>query len=53
MAAHEYPAMLELVVSGVLRPDRLVGSVIGLDGAADALTAMDSNAGNGMTVIAL
>jgi alcohol dehydrogenase len=53
MAAHEYPAMLEMVVSGALRPDRLVGTVIGLDGAADALTAMDSNTGHGMTVIAL
>ncbi|HEY7926228.1 MAG TPA: zinc-dependent alcohol dehydrogenase family protein [Candidatus Dormibacteraeota bacterium] len=53
MAAHEYPAMLALVVSGALRPDRLVGAVIGLDAAADALTAMHSNAGHGMTVIAL
>jgi D-arabinose 1-dehydrogenase-like Zn-dependent alcohol dehydrogenase len=51
MAAHEYPAMLELVVSGALRPDRLVGAVIGLDGAAAALMAMDRNTGGGMTVI--
>jgi alcohol dehydrogenase len=51
MAAHEYPAMLELVVSGALRPDRLVGSVITLDGAVDALTSMDRNTGGGMTVI--
>ncbi|MEO8897407.1 MAG: zinc-dependent alcohol dehydrogenase family protein [Candidatus Dormibacter sp.] len=51
MAAHEYPAMLGLVVSGALRPDRLVGSVIGLDGAGAALTAMDRNTGGGMTVI--
>jgi alcohol dehydrogenase len=51
MAAHEYPAMLALVVSGALRPDLLVGAVIGLDDAADALTAMDRNAGGGMTVI--
>lgn len=53
MAAHEYVAMLELVVSGALRPELLVGAVIGLDGAADALTAMDRNTGHGMTVIAL
>jgi alcohol dehydrogenase len=51
MAAHEYPAMLELVVSGALRPDRLVGSVIGLDAAPAMLTAMDRNSGGGMTVI--
>jgi len=51
MAAHEYPAMLEMVVSGALRPDRLVGSVITLDGAVDALMSMDRNTGGGMTVI--
>ncbi|HEX4756116.1 MAG TPA: zinc-dependent alcohol dehydrogenase family protein [Candidatus Dormibacteraeota bacterium] len=51
MAAHEYPAMLEMVASGALRPERLVGSVIGLDGAIDALTSMDRNTGGGMTVI--
>lgn len=51
MAAHEYPAMLEMVASGALRPDRLVGSVIGLDGAVDALMSMDRNSGGGMTVI--
>jgi D-arabinose 1-dehydrogenase-like Zn-dependent alcohol dehydrogenase len=51
MAAHEYPAMLELVGCGALRPDLLVGAVIGLDGAAAALMAMDRNTGGGMTVI--
>jgi D-arabinose 1-dehydrogenase-like Zn-dependent alcohol dehydrogenase len=51
MAAHEYPAMLELVGCGALRPDRLVGAVIGLDDAAAALMAMDRNTGGGMTVI--
>ncbi|MBA8792620.1 alcohol dehydrogenase [Friedmanniella endophytica] len=42
MAAADYPEMLALIAEGRLRPDRLVGAVIGLDGAAEALTAMDA-----------
>ncbi|GAA3701907.1 zinc-dependent alcohol dehydrogenase family protein [Microlunatus aurantiacus] len=55
MAARDYPAMLELVGSGVLRPDELVGRVITLAEAPAALMAMDSPtaAGAGMTVIDL
>jgi alcohol dehydrogenase len=54
MAAHEYPAMLALVEDGTLRPDRLVGDVIGLDQAGDALAAMDRPAASaGMTVVRL
>ncbi len=51
MAARDYPEMLDLVVSGVLQPGRLIGSVIGLDGAAGALTAMDAGDADGITVI--
>lgn len=52
MAAHEYPAMLALVEDGTLRPDLLVGSVIGLDAAGAALAAMDHPATSaGMTVV--
>ncbi|HEY7811690.1 MAG TPA: alcohol dehydrogenase catalytic domain-containing protein, partial [Nakamurella sp.] len=39
MAAADYPPMLELVTSGRLRPGRLVGSVVGLAGAIDAMVA--------------
>jgi alcohol dehydrogenase len=42
MAAADYPAMLELVADGRLKPQRLVGSVIPLAAAPAALTAMDS-----------
>jgi len=52
MAAREYPAMLALVASGAVRPDRLIGSVIGLDGAPDALAGMDRPAAHGIIVIA-
>lgn len=51
MAAHAYPRMLELVRAGVLRPDLLVTSTIPLDAAPEALAAMDTAAGSGVTVI--
>jgi alcohol dehydrogenase len=41
MAAAEYPAMLAMIIDGRLRPQRLVGSVISLDYAGQALMAMD------------
>ncbi|MFW5468588.1 zinc-dependent alcohol dehydrogenase family protein [Knoellia sp. CPCC 206435] len=54
MAAHEYPAMLELVADGTLRPDLLVGEVLSLEGAGAALAAMDHPPTTpGMTVIRL
>ncbi len=54
MAAHEYPAMLALIEDGALQPERLVGSVISLDEAPDALMAMDHPAATpGLTVISL
>ena len=51
MAARDYPAMLDLVVSGALRPARLVGRVIPLDMAPRALAEMDGADANGITVI--
>ncbi|EFL32259.1 mycothiol-dependent formaldehyde dehydrogenase [Streptomyces viridochromogenes DSM 40736] len=51
MAAHSYPPMLELVRSGVLRPDLLVTSTIPLDEAPAALAAMGAAPGAGVTVV--
>ncbi|WP_329127833.1 zinc-dependent alcohol dehydrogenase family protein [Streptomyces sp. NBC_01465] len=51
MAAHTYPGMLALVRSGVLRPDLLVTSTIGLGEAGAALAAMGSAPGPGVTVV--
>jgi D-arabinose 1-dehydrogenase-like Zn-dependent alcohol dehydrogenase len=51
MAAHTYPAMLELVRAGALRPDLLVTSTITLDAAPAALAAMDRAPAAGVTVI--
>jgi D-arabinose 1-dehydrogenase-like Zn-dependent alcohol dehydrogenase len=54
MAAHEYPRMLSMVADGTLRPDRLVGRVIGLAEAGAALAEMGRAASStGMTVVEL
>jgi threonine dehydrogenase-like Zn-dependent dehydrogenase len=51
MAAVDYPAMLELVDQGVLRPDRLVQRTIGLDEAATLLTTFEETTAAGITLI--
>ncbi|WP_049576386.1 alcohol dehydrogenase catalytic domain-containing protein [Streptomyces sp. SBT349] len=51
MAAHAYPEMMRQVEAGLLRPDLLVSSVIGLDEAPAALAAMSGGAHAGITVI--
>jgi len=54
MAARDYPAMLDLVADGTLCPDLLVGRVIGLGEAGDALAAMSRPATTaGLTVVDL
>jgi alcohol dehydrogenase len=54
MPARDYPAMLDLVASGALRPDLLVGTVIGLEDAGAALAAMSRPATSaGVTVVRL
>ena len=54
MSAHGYPAMLDLVASGAVRPDLLVGAVIGLAEAPAALAAMSGPpVGAGVTVISI
>lgn len=51
MAAVDYPSMLDLVADGRLRPGELIGSVVDLDGAIDALVAMDGpGSGAGIVV---
>jgi D-arabinose 1-dehydrogenase-like Zn-dependent alcohol dehydrogenase len=51
MAAHAYPEMLALVVSGRLAPARLIAQRIGLDAAPAALVAMSDGSPLGVTVI--
>ncbi|XDA97657.1 zinc-dependent alcohol dehydrogenase family protein [Sulfitobacter sp. LCG007] len=51
MQAHRYGAMLDMVASGKLSPDRLVGDRIALSEAPAALAGMESFRSVGATVI--
>lgn len=51
MAAVDYPAMLELIEQGALRPDLLVERSIDLDEAARLLPAFDRSTLAGITVV--
>ncbi|MGE0004547.1 MAG: zinc-dependent alcohol dehydrogenase family protein [Parvibaculaceae bacterium] len=51
MQAHRYPAMLDMIRSGRLEPEKLIGKTIGLADAPSALMAMDGFAGTGISVI--
>jgi alcohol dehydrogenase len=52
MAAHDYPPMLDLLASGAVRPERLVGRVVGLAEAGEALAALGApGAPPGLTVV--
>jgi alcohol dehydrogenase len=51
MQAHRYGAMLDLILTGRLRPQQLVEKTIPLSEAPAVLTAMDSFRGSGITVI--
>lgn len=51
MAAADYPPMMELVASGVLRPQLLVERTIGLEEACGLLPVFDTAAVAGMTII--
>jgi alcohol dehydrogenase len=52
MQAHRYDAMLAMITAGRLTPAKLIGRVIRLEEAVDALTAMERFEGTGVTVIA-
>jgi alcohol dehydrogenase len=51
MAAADYPAMLELVESGALRPRDLIERVVGLEAAAELLPGFDQASPAGLTII--
>ncbi|WP_285778728.1 alcohol dehydrogenase catalytic domain-containing protein [Microtetraspora sp. NBRC 13810] len=50
MAARTYPAMMDMIASGALRPDLLVTRTISLEEAGAALTTMGSSPGVTMIV---
>jgi alcohol dehydrogenase len=51
MQAHRYGAMLDMVQSGKLRPERLIGARISLEDSIAALMAMDTFQSVGVTVV--
>jgi alcohol dehydrogenase len=51
MQAHRYPAMLEMIRTGLLQPARLLGRTISLDESVTALPNMNRDASLGVTVI--
>jgi alcohol dehydrogenase len=53
MPARDYPAMLDMIGDGSLRPADLVGKVIRLGDAGEALASLDQSTVAGMTVVRL
>lgn len=51
MQAHRYGAMLDMVQSGKLAPEKLIGKRINLEQSIDALMAMDKFEVSGVTVV--
>lgn len=51
MSARDYPAMLKLIADGRLDPAALIGSVTDLEGAIDALVAMDAPRGSDAGIV--
>jgi alcohol dehydrogenase len=49
--AHEYPAVLAMIQTGKLRPEKLIGKTIRLDQAPGELADMNNFSGTGITVI--
>lgn len=51
MQAHQYPTMMEWIVSGKMNPDKLLGKIITLEESAKELTDLNSFRNTGVTVI--
>lgn len=51
MQAHRFPAMLDMIVSGKIRPDKLLGRVVSLETGIQELMELNSFRGTGVTVI--
>ena len=51
MQAHAYPEMMQMIQSGKLSPEKLIGKRIPLEEAVEALINLDSFGENGMTMV--
>ena len=49
--AHKYPILLEMIQTGKLFPEKLIGKTISLEESLEELANMDSFGGTGVTVI--
>ncbi|MCB0566163.1 MAG: zinc-binding dehydrogenase, partial [Phaeodactylibacter sp.] len=53
MQAHQYPGMLQMITSGKLSPERMIGKIVSLEKGVQELMDMASFKGVGVTVISL
>lgn len=53
MPARDYPPLLDLITSGRLHPEDLIGRVIPLADAGRALSDLDASTGSGMTLVTI
>lgn len=51
MQAHRYPGMMQMIRSGILRPEQMIGQRVSLEEGAQKLMAMDTFQGAGVTVV--
>lgn len=51
MQAYRYDAMIQMMMSGKLRPEKLLGRTISLEQSIDALVTMDGSTQAGVTVV--
>ena len=51
MQAHAYPALMQMILDGKLKPEMLIGRHISLEEAGEALVSLDSFVENGMQMI--
>ena len=51
MQAYRYDAMIQMMMSGKLKPEKLLGRTISLEQSIDALVTMDSSTQAGVTVV--
>ncbi|CUB03812.1 zinc-dependent alcohol dehydrogenase family protein [Marinomonas fungiae] len=51
MQAYRYDAMIQMMMSGKLQPEKLLGRTISLEQSIDALVTMDSSTQAGVTVV--
>jgi alcohol dehydrogenase len=51
MQAHQFPGMLDMIVSGKIQPQRMLGKVVTLEQGIQELMDLNSFKGTGVTVI--